>query len=109
MKMNYNGTTYNVEVLTYYGGMSLGIIGTDEVDSDNYEMFTLNPTIPPQDETYIVLNNERYLGIENVLIDNGVIESELEEVIKINNVSYPVYKLTDKAVEEYEQLNDVPS
>lgn len=95
--LDYNGITFEVEIIPYKECFSFGLRGLSEETAEP-EMLTIRPSSCYTASSWIVLDVEEFPDIENSLIDAGIIEPEIITVIDYNFENYPVYELSDDAI-----------
>lgn len=103
LKLTYNNQTYNIEIKTYFDGISIAILLLPQNSTDEeMKVVSVASEVPPMIDSWVLVDNINYPDIENVLIENKIIESDMVTQICYGSQFYPCYSLTDEAYEMYQ-------
>lgn len=100
--VNYNNKTYNAKLVSpgylANGNTALHLFEGDTFDPQDSLIVSTNLDQALPDELIYIKNWNEYKGIEDPLIDAGIIEEFPTNHIPSGFVRIPVYMLTDKAL-----------
>lgn len=100
--VHYNNKTYNAKLVpdgyAINGNTALHLFEGDTFDNTNSLVVSTNVGAPLPDGLIYIKNWSEYAGIEQPLIDAGIIEEFAVNYIPSGMVRIPVYPLTDKAL-----------
>lgn len=96
MRINYKDNIFRLSVDRYmHQGINMvGIL----LEKDEIR-FYINKDIPPLDEDWVILDNCSYDGIENELLNRGVILNRVT-TLYLGDRQYPVYEINKSLMDK---------